>query len=50
MGRSECAHIKLSNILQEFIDKYNLTTHTCNGWVYFQILKGFYGLPRMSAG
>ena len=44
MGISEYARIKLSNILQELIDEYDLTTHTCNGWVYFEILKGCYGL------
>ena len=38
--------IKLSNIPQEFIDEYDLTTHTCDGWIYFEILKGYYGLPQ----
>ena len=45
-GRSEYVHIKLSNFLQEFINEYNLTTHTCNGWVYFEITKRCYGLPQ----
>ena len=46
MQRSEYVRIKLSNIPQEFIDEYDLTKHTCDGWVYFEILKGCYGLPQ----
>ena len=46
MQSSEYARIKLSNISQEFIDEYDLTKHTCDGWVYFEILKGCYGLPQ----
>ena len=46
MGRSEYARIKLSNIPQEFIDEYDLTTHACDGWVYFEIIIGFYELPQ----
>ena len=45
-GRSEYVHIKLSNTPQEFIDEYNLTTYTSNGWVNLKILKGCYGLPQ----
>ena len=33
--RSEYAHITLLNTLQEFIDEYDLITHTCDGWIYF---------------
>ena len=40
MQRSEYERIKLSNIPQDFIYEYDLTTHTCNGWVYFDISKG----------
>ena len=46
MQSSEYAHIKLSNILQEIIDEYNLTTHTCYGWFYFDIIRGCYGLTQ----
>ena len=35
MNRADYVRIKLSNIAQEFVDEYNLTKHTCNGWVYF---------------
>ena len=46
MERSEYARIKLSNIPQEFIDEYDLTIHDYDGWVYFEILRGCYGLPQ----
>ena len=46
MDRQEYVRIKLSDIPQEFIDEYDLTNHTCNGWVYFEIVKGCYGLPQ----
>ena len=46
MERAEYVRIKISNILQEFIDEYELTRHTCNGWVYFEIFRGCYGLPQ----
>ena len=35
MEHAEYVHIKLSNIPQEFIDEYDITKNTCNGWVYF---------------
>ena len=46
MHRSEYARIKLSNTPHKFIDEYDLTTHTCDGWVNLEILKGCYGLPQ----
>ena len=46
MQSSEYACIRLSNTPHEFIDEYNLTKHTCNGWLYLDILKGCYGLPQ----
>ena len=46
MERSEYMRIKLSNIPQGFIDEYYLTIHTCDGWVYFEILIGCYGLSQ----
>jgi hypothetical protein len=39
MDFPEHVRIKISDILQEFIDEYNLTNHTCNIWVYFEIVK-----------
>ena len=45
-GRSEYVRIKLSDIPQEFIEEYNLTKADQNGWIYFEILRGCYGLPQ----
>ena len=42
----EYMRIKLVDIPQEFIDEYNLTSITNNGWVYIEIRKGAYGLPQ----
>ena len=45
--RPEYAGIKLSNIPQYFINKYNLKDFVdANGWVYFEICNGVYGLPQ----
>ena len=42
----EYFQVKLADIPQDFIDKYNLTKHARDGWVYFDIRKGVYGLPQ----
>ena len=46
MDRPEFVQIRLEDIPQEFIDEYNLTPYAHNGWIYFEIIKGCYGLPR----
>ena len=46
LNRPEYTRINLSDIPQELIDKYNLKNHACNGWVYFNIWKGVYGLSQ----
>ena len=46
MGRSEYVRIKLLDIPQEFIEEYDLTQAVQNGWIYFEILRGCYGLPQ----
>ena len=46
MDRSEYARIKLSVITQEIIDQYNLLDYEHNGWIYFEISRGCYGLPQ----
>ena len=38
--------IKLSEIPQKFIEEYDLTQSAQNGWIYFEILRGCYGLPQ----
>ena len=46
MDRSKCVRINLSDIPPEFIEEYNLTEAAQNGWIYFDILRGCYGLPQ----
>ena len=46
LDRPEYVRIQLSVIPQEFIDEYNLTNYTHNGWIYFEISKGVYGLKQ----
>ena len=46
MDRSEYSRIKLSVIPQEIIDEYNLLDYKHNGWIYFEIVRGCYGLPQ----
>ena len=42
----EYVKIKLTEIPQEFIDVYNLHNYVHEGWVYFEICNGVYGLPQ----
>ena len=44
LDRPEYVLIKLTDILQEFINEYNLTAYAHDGWIYFEITKGVYGL------
>ena len=46
MDRSEYVRIKLSDIPQEFINEYDLSKADQHGWIYFEILRGCYGLPQ----
>ena len=46
LDRPEYVRIKLSDIPQEFIDEYDLTTFARDGWIYFEITKGVYGLKQ----
>ena len=46
MEWSEYVRIKLSDIPQEFIKEYDLTEAAKNSWIYFEILRGCYGLPQ----
>ena len=46
LGRPEYVKIQLSKIPEEFIKEYNLTTMEHQGWVYFEIRRGCYGLPQ----
>eukprot|EP00804_Cyclotella_cryptica_P017822 CCRYP_001229-RA/>CCRYP_001229-RA protein AED:0.18 eAED:0.18 QI:0/0/0/0.66/1/1/3/0/737 len=46
LDRPEYVRIRIDDIPQEFIAEYDLTHHVRDGWVYFQIVKGVYGLPQ----
>jgi hypothetical protein len=46
MPDPEYVRIKIANIPVEFIEEYNLQGRNCDGWIYFQIRQGCYGLPQ----
>ena len=46
MANPEYVRIKLSAIPQEIIDEYDLTTYIHNGWIYYELVRGCYGLPQ----
>ena len=46
MEKIEYVKININDILTEFIDEYNLQAVTHNGWVYFETIRGCYGLPH----
>ncbi len=46
MPKPEYVCIKISDIPNEFIDKYKLTGLDSDGWIYFKICQGCYGLPQ----
>ena len=46
LTRKEYTKINLSDIPAEFVNEYNLTSLSHNGWIHFEILKGVYGLPQ----
>jgi hypothetical protein len=40
------SNFKLSDIPAEFIEEYKLAGTDRNGWIYFEIHRGCYGLPQ----
>ena len=46
MANPEYVRIKLSAIPQETIDEYDMTTYAHNGWIYYEVVRGCYGLPQ----
>ena len=46
MDRPEYLCIKLLDIPQELIEEYNRTQLVHNGWIYFEIIQGCYGLTQ----
>jgi len=46
MPDPEYVRIKITEILAKFIEEYKLAGTDCDGWVYFEIRRGCYGLPQ----
>ena len=46
LAKPEYVRVKLTDIPQEFVDEYNLLASQRNGWVYFKIIRGCYGLKQ----
>ena len=46
IDRSEYVKIKIDDIPAKFIEEYDLLAFTHNGWVYFETVRGWYGLPQ----
>jgi hypothetical protein len=46
MPDPEYVRIKISDISTEFIEEYKLAGTDRNGWIYFEICQGCYGLPQ----
>jgi len=47
MPDPEYVRIKMTDIPDEFIEEYNLVGRDRDGWVYFEIHQGCYGLPQL---
>ena len=46
MDNPEYVRVKLEDIPKELIEEYNLLDNEHHGWVYFEIVRGCYGLPQ----
>ena len=46
MPDPEYVHIKITDIPAEFIEEYKLAGTDRDGWIYFKIRRGCYGLPQ----
>jgi hypothetical protein len=46
MPNPEYVRIKITDIPEEFIEEYNLAGRDRDGWIYFEICQGCYGLPQ----
>ncbi len=46
MPDPEYVQINITDIPEEFIEEYNLAGRDCDGWTYFKICQGCYGLPQ----
>ena len=46
MERPEYTKIQINPIPQEILEEYNVMEYVVNGFAYFEINKGMYGLPQ----
>ena len=46
MEKPEYVRVKLEDVPQEFVEEYHLLENERHGWVYFEIVRGCYGLPQ----
>ena len=46
LDRPEYVRIKITDIPQEFITEYKLDEFVQDGWIYFEMRRGMYGLPQ----
>ncbi len=46
MPDPEYVRIKITDIPAEFIEEYKLAGRDRDGWIYFEICRGCYGLPQ----
>ena len=46
LDRPEYVRIKITDIPEEFIKEYTLKEFVRDGWVYFEMRRGMYGLPQ----
>ena len=44
--KAEYVKMQFSKIPQEFVDEYKLQEYAQNVWLYFECLRGAYGLPK----
>ena len=49
MDRAEYIMVQISIIPQEFVDKYNLTKKSHNGYIFVQVTKGVMESPNQDA-
>ena len=46
VDKFEYVRVRLDKIPEKFIEKYNITNDNGDGWTYFEIRDGCYGLPQ----
>ena len=46
MERKEYVRVKYDDIPQEFCEEYGLESYEHKGWVFFEVVRGAYGLTQ----